>query len=91
MTPKDTVLEGDFLGQILAADSLPGAFVHSRKSIGEGASSLVGGWPSPENVSCSRATLRLHRCKSGVALEQETLLGTRTIPQKDYLPLLRSI
>ena len=24
---------GDFLGQILAADSLPGAFLHSRKSI----------------------------------------------------------
>ena len=24
---------GDFLGQILAADSLPGAFVHSRKEV----------------------------------------------------------
>ena len=30
MTPKDPLFGGDFLGQILAADSLPGAFVHSR-------------------------------------------------------------
>ena len=30
MTPKDPFLEGTFWGQILAADSLPGAFVHSR-------------------------------------------------------------
>ena len=46
------------------------------KSIGEGASSPFGVWPgSPENVSCSRATPRLHRCKSGVALEQETFSG----------------
>ena len=33
MTPKDPFLGGDFLGQILAADSLPGAFVHSRRSV----------------------------------------------------------
>ena len=46
------------------------------KSIGEGASSLFGGWPgSPENVSCSGASPRLHRCKSGVAQEQETFSG----------------
>ena len=32
------------------------------KSIGDGASSLFGGWPgSPEKVSCSRATPDLHR------------------------------
>ena len=31
MTRKDPVFGGDFLAQILAADSLPGAFVHSRK------------------------------------------------------------
>ena len=28
--PQRPLLDGDFLGQILAADSLPGAFVHSR-------------------------------------------------------------
>ena len=33
MTPKDPLFGGDFLGQILAADSLPGAFVHSRKNL----------------------------------------------------------
>ena len=45
------------------------------KSIGEGASSLFGEWPgSPENVSCSRATPRLHQSKSG-ALEQKTFSG----------------
>ena len=32
MTPKDPFFGGDFLGQILASDSLPGAFVHSRNS-----------------------------------------------------------
>ena len=43
--------------------------------MGEGASSLFGGWfGSPENVCCSRATPWLHRCKSG-ALEQETFSG----------------
>ena len=43
------------------------------KSIGEGASSLFGGWPeSLENVSCSSATPDLHRCNLGVAPEQET-------------------
>ena len=36
------------------------------KSIGEGASSLLGDDPG------SRATPRLHPCKSGAALEQET-------------------
>ena len=47
-----------------------------RKSIREGASSLFGRGPErPKNVSCSRATPWLHRCKSGVALEQETILG----------------
>ena len=30
---------------------------------------------SPENVSCCRASPRLHQCKSGVALEQETFSG----------------
>ena len=30
---------------------------------------------STQNVSCSRATPRLHRCNLGVALEQEILLG----------------
>ena len=29
MTPQNPLFGGDFLGQILAADSLPGAFVHS--------------------------------------------------------------
>ena len=53
------------------------------KSIGEGASSLLGGSPgSPENVSCSRATPDLHRCKSGVALEQETFSGLPGDPPK---------
>ena len=56
------------------------------KSIGEGASSVFGGWPgSPENVSCSRATPRLHRCKSGVALEQETFSGLPGHPPKTLL------
>ena len=56
------------------------------KSIGEGASSLFGGWPgSPENVSCSRATPRLHRCKSGVALEKETFSGLPGHPPKRLL------
>ena len=53
------------------------------KSIGEGASGLFGGWPeSPQNVSFSRATPRLHRCKSGVAHEQETFSGLPGHPQK---------
>ena len=39
-----------------------------RKSIREGASSLFRQGPeSPKNLSCSRATPDLHRCKSGVA------------------------
>ena len=47
-----------------------------RKSMTEGASSLVWqGSGSPKKVSCSKATLRLHRCNLGVALEQETFLG----------------
>ena len=55
-------------------------------SIGEGASSLFGEWPgSPGNVSCSRATPRLHRCKSGVALEQETFSGLPGHPPKRLL------
>ena len=41
--------------------------VFPRKSIREGASSLFGPGPeSPKVVSCSRATPRLHRCKSGL-------------------------
>ena len=36
MTLKDTFLEGTWRGQILAADSLPGAFVHSRIRVLEG-------------------------------------------------------
>ena len=56
------------------------------KSVGEGASSPFGGWPgSPENVSCSRATPRLHRCKSGVAPEQETFSGLPGHPPKGLL------
>ena len=56
------------------------------KSIGEGASSVFGGWPrSPENVSCSRATPRLHRCNLGVALEQETFSGLLGHPPKTLL------
>ena len=56
------------------------------KSIGEGASSLLGGWPgSPENVSCSRATPDLHRCNLGVALEQETFSGLPGHPPKRLL------
>ena len=56
------------------------------KSIGEGASGLFEGWPgNPENVSCSRATPRLHRCKSGVALEQETFSGLQGHPPKRLL------
>ena len=31
MTPKDPVLEGTFWDKFWRADSLPGAFVHSRK------------------------------------------------------------
>ena len=34
MTPKDPFFGGDFLGQILAAPSLPGAFVYSRAKAG---------------------------------------------------------
>ena len=46
------------------------------KSIREGASSLFGPGPErPQNISCSRATPRLHRCNLGVALEQEAILG----------------
>ena len=53
------------------------------KWIGERASSLFGRRPgSPENISCSRATPRLHRCKSGVALEQETFSGLPGHPPK---------
>ena len=38
-----------------------------RKSTREGASSLFGPGPErPKIVSCSRATPRLHRCKSGL-------------------------
>ena len=56
------------------------------KSIGEGASSLLGGWfGSPENVSCSRATPDLHRCDLGVALEQETFSGLPNHPPKRLL------
>ena len=33
MTPKDPFFGGDFLGQILAVPSLPGAFVYSRNHI----------------------------------------------------------
>ena len=46
----------------------------------------MGGWPgSPENVSCSRATPKLHRCKSGVALEQETFSELPGHPPKRLL------
>ena len=56
------------------------------KLIGEGASSLFGGWPgSPENVSCTGATPRLHRCKSGVAPVQETFSGLPGRPPKRLL------
>ena len=56
------------------------------KSIGEGASSLFGGRPeSLEDVSCSGTTPRLHRCKSGVALEQETCSGLAGLPAKRLL------
>ena len=41
--------------------------VFPRKSTREGASSLFGPGPErPKIVSCSRATPRLHRCKSGL-------------------------
>ena len=57
----------------------PDCLVQSRhsknlpESRSEGASSLLGrGRESLKNVCCSRATSRLHRCKSGVALEQDT-------------------
>ena len=60
------------------------------KPIGEGASSLCGGRPcSPEDVSwqdsCSRPTPRLHWCKSGVALEQQTFSGLLGLPQERLL------
>ena len=56
------------------------------ESIGQGARSLFGGWPgSPENVSCSRATPRLHLCKFGFALEQETFSGLPGHPPKRLL------
>ena len=56
------------------------------KSIGEGASSLFGGWPgSPENVSCSSATPDLHWCTLGVALEQEAFSGLPGHPPKRLL------
>ena len=58
----------------------------SPKSIGEGAGGLLGRRPgSLENVSCSRATSRLHRCKSGVALEQETFSRLPGLPPKRLL------
>ena len=54
----------------------PAFLFFPRKSIREGASSLFGPGPeSPKIVSCSRATPRLHRCKSGVAPEQEIFWG----------------
>ena len=50
--------------------------VFPRKSTREGASSLFGPGPErPKIVSGSRATPRLHRCKSGFALEQEIFWG----------------
>ena len=56
------------------------------KSIGEGASSLFGGWPgSPETVSCSSATPDMHRRNLGVALEQETFSGLPGHPPKRLL------
>ena len=56
------------------------------KSIGEGASGLLGEWPgSPENVSCSSATPELHQCNLGVALEQETFSGLPGHPPERLL------
>ena len=56
------------------------------ESVGEGANSLFGGGPeSRENVSCTGATPRLHRCKSGVALEQETFSRLPGHPPKRLL------
>ena len=49
-----------------------------QKSIREGASSLFGRGPeSPKNVSCSRATPRLHRCKSGLLYEKVHTMFSR--------------
>ena len=44
-----------------------------------------GEGPGVSNVSCSRATSRLHRCKSGVALEQETFSRLPGHPPKRLL------
>ena len=56
------------------------------KSVGEGASSLFGGWPgSLEIVSCTGATPRLHRCKSGVAPVQEIFSRLSGPPPKRLL------
>ena len=58
----------------------------SRKSIREGASSLFGWGPErPKNVYCSRATPDLHRCKLGVALEQETFWDSPALTRKKLL------
>ena len=62
------------------------------KSIGEGASSLFGGWPgSLENVSSSSATPDFHRCNLGVAPVQEAFSRLSGSPKKDYLLLPLSI
>ena len=71
-TTSSTVLE---LGSRLPG-TRPEFLDFPRKSIGEGASSLFGRGPkSPQNISCSRATPKLHRCNFGVALEQEMFWG----------------
>ena len=83
--PKKVVFSGHFGAMNCDPDCLvqPPNSRTAPKLIGEGASGLFEGWPgNPENVSCSRATPRLHRCKSGVALEQETFSGLQGHPPK---------
>ena len=59
-----------------------------RKSIRERASSVFGLGPErPQNISCARATSRLHRCTCGVALEQETFSRLQALhPQRPLAP-----
>ena len=58
MTSEDPSFGGDFLGQILAAPSLPGAFLHSRILVGIDCSNIMIGTALPWNpkyfdYSCS--------------------------------------
>ena len=53
----------------------------------EGARNLLGWRESFENISCSKQPYKLHRCKSGVALEQQTFRDPLAFAPRDSLLL----